>query len=363
MSGDSSKPTRRVTIRDVAREAGVSVASVSHAFRGARNVSTETRKRILEVAEQMGYRPHPMVSALMSEVRGRRAVDGETVVAMLDFFTGGGRLCKTSRMLIYEGATVQAAKLGFRLDLFEPAEEGWSLERLASILQARGINGLIVPPLPNPPNLPESFPWEDFCVVTVGFTCHSHAFHSVVPDHLGGMELMLREIGARGYQRIGLYISADLDRRVRHAWSSLHLWHNTYDIRPAARGLCHFYENAPDPAHVQEWVQRKELDAVITDFSTVYDVFKRNRALRRVGCASLIGPLSASGMSGINQNYALEGAAAIDLLSTQLYRNTRGTPPFRMQVQVEPTWMEGKSLRKRPAARRGRATTSGTSRG
>lgn len=365
MSGDSSKPKRRVTIRDVARQAGVSVASVSHAFRGARNVSPATRQRIMDVAEQMGYRPHPMVSALMSEIRGRRAVEGETVIAMIDFFSGPARLRNTTRLQIYEGAAAQAAKLGFRLDLFEPMEEGLSLERLATILQARGINGLIIPPLPSPPDLPEGFPWEEFCVVTVGFTCHSHAFHSVVPDHLGGMELIIHEVVARGYERIGLYISADIDKRVRHAWSSLHLWHNTYTSRQSAKNLCYFYDKGPDAQHLMNWVKQKNLDAVIADFSAVYDMLKRDRALRRVGCASMIGSASSSGVCGINQNYSLEGAAAVDLLSAQLYRNARGIPPFRMQVQIAPTWVEGESLaqRKITKRKRSRATTSGTSRG
>jgi LacI family transcriptional regulator len=42
---------------DVAREAGVSAASVSYALTGAPGVSEELRRRILEVAEDMGFRP------------------------------------------------------------------------------------------------------------------------------------------------------------------------------------------------------------------------------------------------------------------------------------------------------------------
>ncbi|GAA0738766.1 LacI family DNA-binding transcriptional regulator [Sphingomonas japonica] len=47
-----------VTIRDVAREAAVSVASASRALNGHKSVHSETRARILEVAERLAYVPH-----------------------------------------------------------------------------------------------------------------------------------------------------------------------------------------------------------------------------------------------------------------------------------------------------------------
>jgi LacI family transcriptional regulator len=47
-----------VTIKDVAREAGVSVASVSRVMNGHDNVQAETRARILDVVERLRYAPH-----------------------------------------------------------------------------------------------------------------------------------------------------------------------------------------------------------------------------------------------------------------------------------------------------------------
>src|SRR5215204_1941889 len=47
-----------VTIKDVAREADVSVATVSRVFSGANAVREETSKRIREVAASLRYTPH-----------------------------------------------------------------------------------------------------------------------------------------------------------------------------------------------------------------------------------------------------------------------------------------------------------------
>ena len=55
-----------VTIKDVAREANVSVATVSRALNGHENVAEAVRKRVLAVAAQMRYSPHHAARSLSS---------------------------------------------------------------------------------------------------------------------------------------------------------------------------------------------------------------------------------------------------------------------------------------------------------
>ncbi|MCX7670553.1 MAG: LacI family transcriptional regulator [Anaerolineae bacterium] len=55
---------KRATIADVAAYAGVTKSTVSHALSGKRPVSAETRARIEQAIEALGYRPHPVAQRL-----------------------------------------------------------------------------------------------------------------------------------------------------------------------------------------------------------------------------------------------------------------------------------------------------------
>ena len=57
-----------ITIKDIAKRLGVSYSSVSRALNGKDGVSEETRKQIIETADQMGYRPNELARGLVNRV-------------------------------------------------------------------------------------------------------------------------------------------------------------------------------------------------------------------------------------------------------------------------------------------------------
>ena len=61
---------KRVNIKDVARLAGVSPTTVSHALGGQRPVSAATRQRVREAVAELGYRPHPGARSLKASGTG-----------------------------------------------------------------------------------------------------------------------------------------------------------------------------------------------------------------------------------------------------------------------------------------------------
>jgi DNA-binding LacI/PurR family transcriptional regulator len=56
----------KVTIKDVARRAGVSIATVSYVFNESAPISERTRTRVLEAAAELGYRPNAIARGLRS---------------------------------------------------------------------------------------------------------------------------------------------------------------------------------------------------------------------------------------------------------------------------------------------------------
>lgn len=96
---------KRVTIRDVAQEAGVSPTAVSFAFNSPEQLSQATHERILAVASRLKYEPHPVARTLAT---GRTGTIGLVLPASLHwalqdaffrFFIGEfGALCDQHRL-------------------------------------------------------------------------------------------------------------------------------------------------------------------------------------------------------------------------------------------------------------------------
>ncbi|WP_158614334.1 LacI family DNA-binding transcriptional regulator [Frondihabitans sp. PhB188] len=60
-------PSRRPTIRDVAAQAGVSKSVASRVYSGSTHVSNESRRRVLEAAETLGFRPNLVARSLAGQ--------------------------------------------------------------------------------------------------------------------------------------------------------------------------------------------------------------------------------------------------------------------------------------------------------
>src|SRR5690349_14700129 len=74
----------RVTIRDVAKQANVSQATVSLVLNGASGVSGATRQRVLGVMQEMGYKPDALARSFSSRRAGAVALVMPPLLDSLD---------------------------------------------------------------------------------------------------------------------------------------------------------------------------------------------------------------------------------------------------------------------------------------
>ena len=67
---------QRVTMKDVAKAAGVTTAAVSYAISGKRPISDETRKRVEQAIKELGYAPRDLMETMRDTVRWYRKQRG-----------------------------------------------------------------------------------------------------------------------------------------------------------------------------------------------------------------------------------------------------------------------------------------------
>ena len=103
------------TIRDVARESGVSVATVSYVLNdGPRPVRAETRQRVLETMRRLDYHPHAMARGLVRRRMNTLGILFGTVEPAI--------VTNPYASAILEGVFTAAAGAGFNVTLFT---ESW----------------------------------------------------------------------------------------------------------------------------------------------------------------------------------------------------------------------------------------------
>ncbi len=128
-----SKPT----IIDLAKAAGVSPTTISHAFSGRRPVDTETKERILKLAQEIGYHPSSMARGLRSGRTGTIAIASSMIASSMPFSVAAGPSRLGFLMEIAASAAMSALTRNIALCLIPPLAPQSNLDSL-------GFDGVIL---------------------------------------------------------------------------------------------------------------------------------------------------------------------------------------------------------------------------
>lgn len=332
-------------MQEIADAAGVSRMAVSLALRNSPKISVATATRIRRLADELGYRPNPMVSALMTQLRRAREVKKPSVLAYVTAFpTEGGWRRPGPFVAFHEGARRRAEELGYSLEEWWLRRPGMTERRFCEILHTRDIHGLIVAPLPA--LLPDlNLEWSRFATAAISYSLTAPEFNRASNDHFAAINIALHELTALGYRRIGLAIPEDSDVRAQQQWTAAMLSYQQ-QIRLSDQ-VPTLFKMTPGSRAFENWFQEHQPHAVVSAGGDCLRVFEDLglRVPQDVGFVDLALTADEGDTTGVNQHFELVGAAAVDLVDAQLRRNERGVPRNAKTVLVSGEWVPGATVR------------------
>jgi DNA-binding LacI/PurR family transcriptional regulator len=344
------------SLRELARILGLSHTTVSEALRGSPRVKPATRKLVLEKAREVGYRRNPLAGALMSEMRRSRAGTFRGVLAVLDLDGPVGRPASAARYHreLTRGAAERAQELGFSAETFAMGQKGMSMERLDGILHARGIRGVFLLPVREPPDFTR-LDWTHFAGVYADYVIERPALHAVAPDHYRAMFMALQRLQGLGYRRPGFAIGEAHDARLLYKWqAAFHAFATHHGELQTVPPLI-----AADltQARLTAWCQAHRPDVVLCHNSDVLVWLQAAgfEVPRETGFCCLNVTQADVPCAGLDLQPRLLGARGMELLVAQVLRNEQGVPDVPSTTTVPAAWVDGPTLRGLPSEVAGRA--------
>lgn len=341
---------QRVSQKDVAERAGVHVTTVSLALRNSPRLPKETRERVRQLAQEMGYEPDPMLSALTVYRKRVQMPHYQGVLAWLDN-TKHKDATPASRIYsgYWEGALERCKELGFKLEEFLTSDT--PLSRLAGVLRARNISNILLPPQPR--HLSHiNFDWANFSSVSFGFSLTRPRLHLVTSAQFRAARLAVRTMRSYGYRRIGFTTLHNAELRTDLNFSSGYLAEQRLGRREELPIFEFDDEQSTTRRHFlrdfKKWFRAFKPDGIISLDREVYSALGgMGIGPETCGYASLDLPQDNQGIAGVHQNGRTIGRTAVDFLVDMSHRNERGIPQTPLRILVEGIWRDGPSLPRR----------------
>jgi len=337
------------SLRELARTLKLSHTTVSEALRNNPRVREETKQRVLKAAEEAGYRRNPLAGALMSEIRRSRAGTFRGVIAIIDSDGISKRTPSASRYHreMIQGASERATELGFMAEIFV-GQRDISTTRLDSILQSRGIRGLLLLPVLDDPDF-SHFDWTHYAGVYADYIIERPQLHSVCSDHYRSLIGGLNHLRALGYRRPGLVLQQRNDERLLNRWEA---------------GFRAYLDHHADLTHLPPlilpeitrdkfiaWFKKNRPDVVLGHRTEVIQWMEECGAEipRTHGYCCLNVMTNTTPCSGLDLQPYLLGARGVEMVIAQIFRNEYGVPKIPSTTTIPARWVDGPTLPSGPS--------------
>jgi DNA-binding LacI/PurR family transcriptional regulator len=310
-----------ITMQKVADAVGLSRSAVSLALRNHPSIPPATRARVAEAARRLDYRPNPLVAALMSQhlrLRPRRL--RPTLAYVTSHPKEDPWRNYPAFVQMYDGAVRRAAELGYRVEEIAFARLPSHPARLREILRARGINGILIAPLPGSLRTLD-LDITDLVAVGLGMSVSEPVIRRVTADLFQVGRLAAQRCADLGYRRIGFAASAAMSSRLddrMFAGYRQGLWD---------RGLAETVPPLLAPStgtfstFLPSWCRAAKPDVVL--FGT-FDPGCLRVVPPEIGCVDLNVSSLRSATTGVYQDLPRIGAMAAEQLHLALQHNAAG---------------------------------------
>ncbi|MEU1201340.1 LacI family DNA-binding transcriptional regulator [Streptomyces sp. NPDC005813] len=184
------------TMVDVARRAGVSIATVSHVLNATRPVLPATRQAVLDAIDELGYTPNTLARSL---VTSRTRSIGLAVSAISNpYFTE-----------ILQGVEASALQHGYSLLIADPHDDPEHERKVVQLLHERRVDGMIIAPSAEPEGLLRHLAQHEVPTVFLDRLVDSPAdspfrFDQVCTENTEPMAHLVTHLAERGHRRIAL---------------------------------------------------------------------------------------------------------------------------------------------------------------
>jgi len=349
------------TTREIAKESGLSHATVALALKDSPRISPTTREKVKRVAEEMGWRPNLLVSAYQNFVASGRVKDFEQTLAWLNVSKTPNSWVSNKTL---EAIKDKATKRGWKIETFSLRNFGMTKEekgepyalKVLSVLKARGIKCIILPHrsrlrFSKIPNIAKDFiivsMFDERYAENAGQTQKPKQIaHYVNPDSFSNVQMLCNKLWEIGYNRIALCLKG-WDNWTTHgtvvggyfAASCPVERFPVYILGDEAEKL-----KAP-PANFINWVEHVKPDAIICGNNILKGWLEilGMKIPQDIGIAHFqLGP-AEEGWSGIDIHVDRLGAIAFDILSHHYLNNQFGEPTVAKNLHTYGFWVDGET--------------------
>ena len=342
---------KRVTLRVIAEETGVSLNTVSLALRGSPRLADKTKERVQRAAKELGYQPNPVLAAGMAQLRTRQETESGAVIACIHFLSWTEITRWAGHRHILIGMEQRAEELGYRLEKFHLESGVASQRQIRNRMRNTGMPGALVIG-PSSPDIEGQLLRivEQYPVVKAGGELSTLPLHFTESDHFAGTRLAVEKAVKMGAARPGLVINQGYDdligRRISGAyWAEVGRLPRGQRIEPLLLPVVQKDGTLLEmPEAVRAWARKWRPDALITNQKNASRADWRawlgsTRDIQLIQLGHHIE--ETQDWPGITFPGRENGRAAVDLLVAMIHRGEHGIPPFQKCSMVEGSWVEG----------------------